>query len=436
LSATGTGDATGYSVDVTEVTIENGLMTVSDRELLRTLKRLQNLARTRQPGALHGMTRAVPGQRGKYVSYEQSVVDAVEDAAEQLVDDLRFEHLDQPQGELWKFVDQCQVDRRADHVHGFLEAHARTPSTTMCRVEIDYLKVEQSFNIFGIRLTPVNVAPIIRREVPNLGTHSGCLAEVQVTGTNPDLMRERARSEVERALRVLRVAFLDNHSVRAVQLRFRVGAVAELDSGVGEWRAMANGPSELTVDQPMIEGLVDRPTARLAGEPTSDIELKAGVALSWIERAMFADDPLVAMLYQFFALEAILGDKSSGLKGEQLAFRRAMLSHIVTDGFTHPVTALWLYEDVRNDAVHGTSMPDVSWALVQQFAREIRAALNEYLTFAESQGFARRSKLMDALDKHPDRQQLVDWLRDSGGPRWERFVDEQAAADDAEAPPD
>jgi len=52
--------------------------------------------------------------------------------------------------------------------------------------------------------------------------------------------------------------------------------------------------------------------------------------LGWIERAIFTDGPLVALLYRFFALEALLGDKSSGLKGEQLAFRRATLSRAVT----------------------------------------------------------------------------------------------------------
>jgi hypothetical protein len=378
--------------------------------------------------------RRVSGQSGKYVSYGQSVVQAVEAAAALLAADLRFEHLDQPQDELWALTDQCQVNRQADHVHDFLEVHSRTPFTTMCRVEIDYLKVEQPVDIFGIRLTPVDTVPIIRRQAPSLGTHSGCLAEMEVTGTNPELMRERARSQVERALRVLRVAFLDNYSVRAVQLRFQVGAVAELENGAGEWRAMANGASELTVNRPTVEALADRPTARLAGGTTNPIDVKAIVALRWIERAMFADDPLVAMLYQFFALEAILGDKSSGLKGEQLAFRRATLSHAVTGGFRHPAAALWLYEDVRNNAVHGSSMPDVSWADVQQFASDVRAALNEYLTFADSQGLTSRGKLMDALEEHPDRQQLVDWLRDYGGPRWERFVAEQTTGD-AEAPP-
>lgn len=123
--------------------------------------------------------------------------------------------------------------------------------------------------------------------------------------------------------------------------------------------------------------------------------------MGWIERAIFTDGPLVALLYRFFALEALLGDKSSGLKGEQLAFRRATFSHAVTGGFRHPETALWLYEEVRNNAVHGESMPDVDEEAADRFASDVH----------------------------------VDWLRHSGGPRWERFVAKQTTAGAAEAPP-
>jgi len=194
--------------------------------------------------------------------------------------------------------------------------------------------------------------------------------------------------------------------------------------------------SPLSAIRPVIEAVRGHATASLASEPINDVERKADVALGWIERAIFTDDPLVALLYRFFALEALLGDKSSGLKGKQLAFRRATLSHAVTGGFRHPEIALWLYDEVRNNAVHGESMPDVDEEAADRFASDVQAALQEYLTFARSQGLSRRSQLTRALDTHPDRQQLVDWLRDSGGPRWEQFVARQTAAGDAEAPRD
>jgi len=148
------------------------------------------------------------------------------------------------------------------------------------------------------------------------------------------------RSRVQRALRVLRVALLSKYSLYIGQLRFRVGAVAELDNGAGEWRNMDTRTSPLPAIRPVIDAVREHAATSLASEPTNEIERKADVALGWIERAIFTDDPLVALLYRFFALEALLGDKSSGLKGEQLAFRRATLSHAMTGGFRHPETAL------------------------------------------------------------------------------------------------
>lgn len=381
------------------------------------------------------MTRVVPGQRGNYVSFGRSVVEAVEAAAELLAADLRFEYLDAPRDELWRLVDQSQLDRQADHVNRFIDEHAQSPFISVCRVEIDYLTVDQPVDIFGIQLTPADALPAVRRNVPGLGAHSGCMAEVEVSGTSPERMMERARYRVQRVLRILRVAFLGRYSFHIGQLRFRVGAVAELDNGAGEWRAMDTRTGTLQAIRPLIDAVREHPTARLVDEPASDIERKADVALRWIDRAVFTDDPLVALLYQFFALEALLGDKSSGLKGEQLAFRRAMLSHVVTGGFRHPETALWLYDEVRNNAVHGENMPEVDSGAVKGFASDVRAALSEYLTFAQSEGLTRRSKLTRALDQHSDRQQLVAWLSESGGPRWERFVAEQTTASTAKATP-
>jgi hypothetical protein len=51
---------------------------------------------------------------------------------------------------------------------------------------------------------------------------------------------------------------------------------------------------------------------------------------------LFASDPLVATLYRFFALEALLGDSSDGLKNGTLALRQMTLSAIATGGFQNP----------------------------------------------------------------------------------------------------
>ncbi|WP_155547911.1 hypothetical protein [Amycolatopsis camponoti] len=166
--------------------------------------------------------------------------------------------------------------------------------------------------------------------------------------------------------------------------------------------------------------------ASLCGKPSRDIEKKADVALRWIERAAFSTDPLISLLYQFFALEALLGDVSQGLKSAQLAFRSAMLSLVATGEFRHPSTTLMLYEDVRNYAVHGQSMPDVDRTTVRAFAAEVREALCEYLALARARGFSTRGKLTAFLDCHPKGADLVEWIRHYGGDGWEQFLAKRA----------
>jgi hypothetical protein len=54
------------------------------------------------------------------------------------------------------------------------------------------------------------------------------------------------------------------------------------------------------------------------------------------------------MLFLFFALEAILGDKSKGLKGRDFALRRSILGLRTTGGFSDPARACVFYEKVRS----------------------------------------------------------------------------------------
>jgi hypothetical protein len=62
-----------------------------------------------------------------------------------------------------------------------------------------------------------------------------------------------------------------------------------------------------------------RPVAALPSQARNDIERKALLALRWLDKAFLTGDELEALLYRFFALEALLGDKSEGLKAHGLA---------------------------------------------------------------------------------------------------------------------
>lgn len=65
------------------------------------------------------------------------------------------------------------------------------------------------------------------------------------------------------------------------------------------------------------------------------------------------------LLFQFFALEAILGDKAEGLRALGPAFRRTTLGHLVSGHWTGPENIYYQYDKVRSAAVHGSEPPEV-----------------------------------------------------------------------------
>jgi len=155
-----------------------------------------------------------------------------------------------------------------------------------------------------------------------------------------------------------------------------------------------------------------------SAEPQNDLQRQADLALRWIERGALATEPLEALLFFFFGLEALLGDKSEGLKARGLAFRRAMLSVATTEGFSHPERTYSLYEEVRSAAVHGSPPPAVTEDEVRRFGWDVRLALDEYLQFAQAQGVRRRGRLLAALEKHPKWDELAASLAEFGGGVW------------------
>jgi len=58
-----------------------------------------------------------------------------------------------------------------------------------------------------------------------------------------------------------------------------------------------------------------------------------------------------------------------------LAFRQAMLGHLVTGLFLHPNETWFLYDQVRSGAVHGEDAPAVDWDSVRGFAWTVRTTV-------------------------------------------------------------
>lgn len=374
------------------------------------------------------MTRQLPAEfvseGSEYLLLLRDERDEFERAKALLLDDLRFEHLDKKVDDaVWHFLALCHVKRDEDHVQPFIEQHRRELLDTICYIPVEHLRVGKETEFLEVRLLPIDHGRVPPEELGFiLSDPVGCVAEVGAGGTSYQRMAERARAKTSHSLRVLRVALREHRGIPIEQLRFRLGPGYSFGERMTGWRRPAEQPWDLEIGDELVALALAQPEAKLPAEPTCDLERRANLALRWIERAWLSGEPITGLLYLFFALEALLGDKSEGLKAEGLAFRQAMLGHIITGGFTHPSKTYFLYDEVRSAAVHGEDPPAIEWVDTRRFAWEVRRTLNQFLSYAEANGFKRRSRLLRALDAHPDNADLVNWLREHGGDEWSRFL--------------
>jgi hypothetical protein len=403
---------------------------VNNKESVESLLgRLQTLARAKpSPDDAHGMTFRVPADLAmpgaEMLAIPREVVDAVDRVVVALAEDLRFEYMDNAKDTLRDFVARAWFDRKTDRVRLYVAEHAREILDLTCFVPIEFLKVEAETTLLGIRLRPITDPTIPARTAPwfDLKSPIGSVAAVPVTGTNLGKMGERARDLVAHTLRVARVGLRDHGGIHDRQLRFRIGIAYAFSNDVSGWTSREDVAYEVTYMPSLLDSIAGRPVWKLPAVPVTDIEKKTDLALRWMERARFTGEPLVGLLYLFFALEALLGDKSEGLKADALAFRQLVLGHIVTGGFRHPNKTWFLYDRVRSAAVHGEEAPPVDDDAVRSFEWSVSDTLNDYLTFAADQGITRRGKLIKALTSHPDVPQLADWIRANAGPDWEAYL--------------
>jgi hypothetical protein len=358
-------------------------------------------------------------------------IDAIRHTEETLLADASFEHLGKRAGSrVWYFACQCALDRKAEFVDQFMAEHAKELESRWCYVAVDYLKVASPCESVGVKFLPVDSSEIPRHErLPGLLSDPpvGSVAVVEVTGTDRERMAERALARVGHALRVLRIALREHRSIADQQLRFRLGRSYTFGPELTGWHLPDEAAVELELRQEFLDLAADVEVVNLPALPVTGIEKQADIAIRWMERAWFTGEPIVALLFMFFALEALLGDKSEGQKAHLLAFRQAMLSHAVTGRFPDPDRTFLLYDQVRSSAVHGEDAPVVERDLVHRFARSVRQTLSQYLRYARERGLQRRGPLLRVLDAHPDRAQLVDMLRLHGGPWWVEYFDSEEA---------
>jgi hypothetical protein len=400
-------------------------------DVTRTLRKLQGLVRQPRSGVATARSGKVPDDiatadfRWLYLGPEAG--QAYREALAAVLGDLRLEHLGQDGAEeaLWRFACQCGADRATDHAGPFVREHARDVLDVVCYLTVEQLNVEtETITAAGLRLLPTASEEVPRfrgRLVP--APPVGCVAAVRVSGTSYERMAERARAAGEHGLRVLRIALRAERGIHDDQLRFGLGEAYAFDDQLSGWARRPGSAFPLTLVGSGGELAGSQAVAALPYVPGSRLERKAGRAVRWIERAMLATEPLDRLLYLFFALETLLGDKGEGEKAGLVTLRRAVLGNVMGPGFTHPSGTYRLYDEVRSAAVHGSEPPEVTEAEVRLFASDVREALDQYLRYAREHGLTRQGQLLDALDSHPDRPQIIQWIRDNGGDMWDKYLD-------------
>jgi hypothetical protein len=394
----------------------------------RALQELQRLVRrppstTDRPALTMRLPADLVSGETQALCFLPDEVDAADTATAALLADLRFEHLDHADNKVKRYMAECWADRSADHVPLFVASHSREVRHATCYIPVEFLTVTAVAELPGVLLLPVDdprIPPATRWF--NLEKPTGCVAAVETEGSSFARMADRAKDRVNHLLRVIRIA--QSAHVNDSQLRFRIGMGYAFDSKLHGWQRRSDDAYELELTRQDMDELLSHPTMSVPVSKRTDVEEKAALAMSWMERACLTGENLVAMLYRFFALESLLGDKSEGLKANGLAFREMMLSHVMEGGFRHPDSTFFYYDQIRSVAVHGGQAPEVSWKVASQFEWAVRDALNNYLNLARRQGFSKRGKLLRFLDQHPDRQDLLKWVREQGGPVWDKFLEE------------
>ncbi|HET9090383.1 MAG TPA: hypothetical protein VFN54_08845 [Acidimicrobiales bacterium] len=335
---------------------------------------------------------------------------AIDLLAQSLRADLRFEHLDDPSDTVLDLLAYVSSDPTASHVDWFMATHAHQPTAWTFCLPVSHLKIEMPWDLFGVRLVPLNSAELPERLVTTLEVPVGSVLIASTMGSNRDRALDRVRAKANRALRLLRTALREDNGIIDKQLRFRLDGSFFTGAGLEGATAAA--------DRAVVLGPIDTLTSLVEVQPlwslgisaSNDLERSVERTAEWLERAMLEVDPTVQCLFAFFGLEGLVGKGLGKNKGAGVAYRLMMLQHLATGGFPEPVQVALLYKVVRNSAVHdgATSVAtmDEAWHLLWV----TRLALNQTLQLAARESLDTGRKLAQLLEGHSDRARLHRWL--------------------------
>jgi hypothetical protein len=396
----------------------------------QVLRQLQALVRQGQRAETvnSGFPRRVPEDLAtdefRWVTLSCAEAEMFDKAMRQVMSDETLEHLGtRTESVLWGLVCQSLVDKTTDHVLQFLNHHARKPESRTVYFTVPYLKLPQPMVVVGVRFLPCDATGVPDSELLNGEDHVRLVACATATGTAPDLLVKRARATANHAVRLLALGLLTADSgLQDRQRRFRLGERYSLEPGGFGWQALPDTPWEGNFPPDVLAALDGQPLMELPERPSNKLQKRVLISVEWLDRARFTDDPLVRLLYQFFALEALLGDRQAKEKGRLLAFRRTMLDHAVGGQYNDPNLTYYLYDDVRSAAVHGGDPPEPDTWRSAKFDRELHNVINQLLRYAKSIGATKPSEVLQALDEHPDRDEMLAWLTSKNPKLWNGFA--------------
>jgi hypothetical protein len=387
----------------------------------KALKRLQQLARasSRRRPYERSMFFTAPhpdGTGSLIVDLNGAGAHAYDEVCAQLAEDLRFEYMDKKEREAaaQAFAGRAAVQKGASHVGWFIGEHAHEVLDLTCSFTVEHLVLDQRRELFGATFIPASDAslPVWVGGAPS---PLDSVIAVPTRGTSGLRMMERSKETAEHALRVLRAGLREHRSIGDDQLRFRLGThywfTHNGEPGAG-WQRRPGEPITFQLSDQLVELATSPPVADLRERGRNDVERRANRALAWWERSFSATDPVIKIVFLFTALEAILGNRSEGIKSDDLAMHRAALSEALNEGFSPPDRALGLYEHVRSLAIHGEEPVAVSREEAQAFEWDIRRAINEYLRFARESNLTKRKQVRAELEAK--RLEIEAWLHGAG----------------------
>ncbi|MFJ3896843.1 hypothetical protein [Streptomyces sp. NPDC090083] len=393
-------------------------------DLRKLLKKLQFDARSE--GTLDGpwgRTQVIPDdlatEEAKMLHVGPAVSGQITELVEALLADLRFEHLSKDADKrVWRFVCQSALDRSTDHVAGFLFDNQKELRSLSIRFGIDHLEIGESFTLADVEFLPLPEGDTKDGDFFRHNENCGSVARVKATGTASDRMVMRAREHVAHAVRILRVSLAQQGLFHSMQLRFRVGEEYIIEERGRGFQRHVDAPTTLGLPKPPGEILANFSFLSVPHGNASKMQRQAALALKWLDEAQIATDPFHRVSFIFSALEAMLGDKSGGLKSRPLVFYRTTLGHTVTGSFPDPKRLYYLYDKVRSYVVHGEFPEFFTNDDVEFLERNIRKAFFELVDFYESRNIKTRAAVRAALREEAKNHLALDWLKSHDPENW------------------